>query len=41
MLLGKLWNNYKEKRLKKRLGYCGKDNNILQPFYTGMPQNIF
>lgn len=41
MLLGKLWNNYKEKRLKKRLGYCGKDNNILQPFYTVMPQNIF
>ncbi len=41
MIIGRLWNSYKEKRIKKRLGYCGKDNNILQPFYTGMPQNIF
>lgn len=41
MILGKLLNKYKEKKLKKNLGYCGKDNNILQPFYTGMPQNIF
>lgn len=41
MYLGYLYNKYKEKHLKKKLGFCGRDNNILQPCHCGFPQNVY
>lgn len=41
MYLGYLYNKYKEKHLKKKLGFYGVDNNILQPCYCGFPQNVY
>lgn len=36
-----LINKYREKRLKKRLAFCGVDNNIHMPCYLGAPQNVY
>ncbi|WP_072544970.1 acyltransferase [Mediterranea massiliensis] len=41
MYFGYLYNKYKEKQLKKKLGFCGRDNNILQPCHCGFPQNVY
>ena len=41
MYLGYLYNRYKEKRLKKKLGFCGIDNNILQPYYCGFHPSLY
>ena len=33
--------SYKEHGIKQRLGFCGKDNNILPPCSIGVPQNVY
>ena len=31
----------RERNIKRRLGFCGKDNNILPPCSIGTPQNVY
>ena len=35
------FNNYRERQMKKRLGYCGKDCNILPRFSCSCPEKVF
>lgn len=41
MFLINWYYKIKEKHLKKKLGFCGRDNNILQPCHCGFPQNVY
>lgn len=33
--------SYRESCIKQRLGFCGKDNNILPPCSIGVPKNVY
>lgn len=33
--------SYRESCIKHRLGFCGKDNNILPPCSIGVPKNVY